>query len=404
MNFLLRSILSWAPSAALVSLLALGSATAQKAEKGKLTEKQKIDSFTKGDPEKMAKLGVVSYGPFVMGSTFGSQAVDKVVGEDRIRWMETEHFFIGSTLGSQRIPTEPRQKKAMRKELALMKAKSSALKPKGSNLSPWFRMHLYAHRLESLYTDFSKRLGVSDEDFAEGTPCLGMKRKIYVMLFEKEADLGRFARRFGEHTTSNPSYYFDPDFSSFGVGTGEECFEKHLQKDHALHGSVAYNVAVTMLLGYQGYSYPIPHWIESGIGNYYARNIDPESVNAGIKEGDNVSGSDFAWQAKVKKRLGFDVFEPGEKLFAIVDYASMSYMNHVMSWSRIDYLMNNKVEGFGAFIKRIKGLTQGADDPEVLAAQTAGLVDDLEFESPADFDKAWKKWVMKNYDEKERVN
>src|SRR5262245_63873355 len=56
------------------------------------------DPYTAAVDKAMAALGVVSYGPFPWADGLRSEDIDKVLGDNRILWLETAHFRIGSTL------------------------------------------------------------------------------------------------------------------------------------------------------------------------------------------------------------------------------------------------------------------------------------------------------------------
>ena len=72
-----------------------------------------------------------------------------------------------------------------------------------------------------------------------------------------------------------------------------------LREDHALHGHLAYNVAINLLDGFKHYSYETPTWLRVGLGHLIEREINPTlKKDAGRLELIDVDGN------RVLVRLG----------------------------------------------------------------------------------------------------
>ena len=108
--------------------------------------KWRIDPYTKNDPEVMARLGYVSYGPFEFGQR-GDKAVttadiDTHMHYARILWVETPHLRIGSALEPWSVPFDPVIKAKIRAELTELKerGKLRRLNVKTRTLDSWLRL------------------------------------------------------------------------------------------------------------------------------------------------------------------------------------------------------------------------------------------------------------------------
>ena len=74
------------------TLLLTGVASVQAQKKGD-SPLQKVgleDPYTAQNPKAMAKLGVIGYGPLTWADHKRTTDIEKVLGEGRVLWMETE--------------------------------------------------------------------------------------------------------------------------------------------------------------------------------------------------------------------------------------------------------------------------------------------------------------------------
>ena len=122
--------------------------SAQKPEKPKAKPAARPeDPYTGGDRELLTKLGYARFAPFVLGHGHDTDDVEHVLGlENRILWVETKHFRIGSRLGRYKLSDRAERKK-LRTELKALGRKLPKVKASVGSLDPWLRLHLFAHRL-----------------------------------------------------------------------------------------------------------------------------------------------------------------------------------------------------------------------------------------------------------------
>ena len=71
------------------------------------------DPYTDGDEAAKKAAGVVSHAPFPWADGHRTTDIDKVLGENRILWLETAHFRFAFTLRSAAWPDESDARKAL---------------------------------------------------------------------------------------------------------------------------------------------------------------------------------------------------------------------------------------------------------------------------------------------------
>ena len=128
-NFRFQRVGSAALMLALLLALLLGLLP-ETAQAQKLRDRSKPASdpincpYTAGDPELLAKVGVLSLGGFGFGKEDSTQALDDFLipfSGNGVRWLETEHFKIGFALGAYKIAQlENKKIRAELEELALL--------------------------------------------------------------------------------------------------------------------------------------------------------------------------------------------------------------------------------------------------------------------------------------------
>ena len=367
------------------------------------------DPYTGGDPDLMAAAGVVAYGPFPWADFKTTANVDTVLGERRILWMETAHFRIGLSLKSAPWPESSEKRKALQEEIKLLRKKLPKVPEKPKKLDPWIRMHLYAQRLEACYRDLQSLLGVTDADFpAKGKnpregAYLGMPDKFLVLLFQKKADLARYADRFcGMKDDTSLRWYHDKTFQLvFAVAAeGLEGFD-----EAGLHGHVIYAVMHNLVNGYNGFYYQLPLWFDEGLAHWFSRKVPSDVVNVQILDSEAVAEDKQSnWPVKVRRRAQHEgAFFPFETMAKWDKFAEMGYHAHSQSWSRIDYLMQLDREKLGLMLRKLKDLPppvggeKPAGDVAVMAQKL--LIELFELDA-ATFDQKWREWVLKTYPKK----
>ncbi|HMQ23572.1 MAG TPA: hypothetical protein PKE00_13830, partial [Planctomycetota bacterium] len=80
---------------------------------GGKSDKWRIDPYTKNDPAAMEKAGYVRFHPMPFGEQAGvevsTEKIEEELGDAKVRWVETAHFRIGSTLPAFLIPASERK-------------------------------------------------------------------------------------------------------------------------------------------------------------------------------------------------------------------------------------------------------------------------------------------------------
>ena len=404
----------------ILTVLTLFAAAAPLDALQKEDAERKSDPYTHGAPEALQRAGYVSLGPFPLGhdqngQPFTSEDVEKALGNIEIRWIETAHFRIGCTLPSY-AAEDKRERDKLRAELAELQQAFPEVDPARRRPDPWLRAHLYARRLENLYADFQRRLGATDADFpvkpgtlvngeyrGEG-PYLGQPTKYVVLLMDKASAVGRFFGRFCGQQEDRPRRY---NFMKSGMilfATSIEHAEGTLVKDSALHCNVVFNVTHNLVDGYKYYTVDAPVWWKEGLAHWFARRVDERWNNfSAVAEEAGETRATWNWPPKVRGRVKNEYFPPAEELMAWNSYDERRFSDHMMMWSRVDYLMSTGDAGFATFMKMIKGAYPGVsgipDHAAVVARQAEALQQAWGLDYAA-FDREWAAYVLKNYPEK----
>jgi hypothetical protein len=402
------------PLVLLLLWLVLGASAllAQKPAKGTTKEDEDVvkagpkDPYTGGDEAAMKAAGVLAYGPFAWADHKTTADIDKVLGEGRVLWMETAHFRIGLNLKSAPLPEDSKPKRALLAEIGELKKVLPKVPDKPRKLDPWLQLHLAGQRCERLYADLQKLFGVTDADFpargkgnGEGA-YLGMPDKFLVLLFQKKADLARYADRFCNMQQDVSLRYFHTQTNQLLFGLAAEGLEGF--NEAGLHAHMLYAVTHNLLNGYRGYYYQLPMWLDEGIAHWYSRQIDAETLNVQILDTEAVAEDKQAnWPVKVRRRAVHDgLLFPFEKVAAWEKFDEMGYHAHSQAWSRIDYLMQLDQEKLGLLVTKLKSMGfapgEGVGHAQ-MRAQTERLLAELyELDGPT-FDANWREWVLKTY-------
>jgi hypothetical protein len=336
-----------------------------------------VDPFTKGEEKAMQALGVVAYGPLPWADGLRTTDIEKVLGENRILWLETAHFRIGCNLGSTGAPSDAEARKLLNGELKRLNKKWSKVPSRGSKVSPWVRLHLYAQRCEELYEDYAALIGHP----ADATTHLGDKDKFLVLLFQKRSDLARYLDRFcAKQSNQSQRHYHGSGHHSIVISAERE----DVDDAAAVHARFRF-LLVQMFVDATG---GMPYWLSYGLAHWYERQVPSNIINCGIREDEHVDAmAQHEWHKKVKARARRDdLYTPFRALCTSTD---LGYYGHIQAWSRVDYLMQTDREKLGVFALGTKG-GYSADRQEQLLDQIYGI-------DPETFDEQWRDWVGKNY-------
>ncbi|MCC6672481.1 MAG: hypothetical protein IT458_15560 [Planctomycetes bacterium] len=371
------------------------------------------DPYTRNDPKLMADLGYVSYGPFRFGNAT-TEEIDRHVSYDRILWVETAHFRFGSALQAWDVPLEPDTKSKLREELLRLKKKLPQINEKPRQLDPWLRLHLFAMRLEEHYAQLQEWLGVTDADFPGGVdkvvrgqgrymgqgPYLGQPDKYLVLLFEKEGSYQDYVKRFvGRVTKFGQRWNFKEQGSLF-YGVAADMEGGRLRHDTAVHANTIFNVTHNLIDGYRFYAYDLPVWIKVGLAHYFERKISPKWNSFDMNEASLADMRPlWRWEQEARKLVSGDKGTPLSEAYTWRDYSQIEFNDHILIWSRWDYLMGQGKEKFAAFMLDVKGRVTAdwlPDQNDLVGATREALQKHYSL-SPLTFDLRWKEWVLKTY-------
>jgi len=368
--------------ALLMSIFLVGGACAVAQKKGEprpakgsvLAKEGLKDPYTKEDPGLMARLGVVGYGPLVWANHKRTTDVDKVLGEGRILWMETEHFKIGCNLGFVGAPKDPVARRQLKDEMKRLNKKCSKIPSSKSKLGPWLRLHVYAQRAEDLLAEFSELSGHGQP----GKP-LGQKEKLLLLLFEKKSDLARYMDVFGGRRSSQTQRLHH--------ATGHFSVVLTAQGDDGPRDSETVNAQFRFFLlqMFCDAAKGAPAWLSYGLAHGYERQVPCNMINCGVKANESVDpATQYQWDRKMLKRSKHEsLCIPFMKLCREFD---LGFYGHVQAWSLTKYLMEDR-EKFQLFLRSVLG--KPSRNRQIQALQAAyGM-------TPEELDVAWRKWVKK---------
>jgi len=361
------------------------------------------------DPERMAAAGIVSHGGFDFGRGT-TETAEELFPEQRIVWIETAHFELGVALPTYRLVKAEKAK--IKAELADLGRSLPAVSTRARELDPWLRAHLYAQRLQRLWTRVQELLQVEDADFPDGSvpwqigtpyrgegPHLGQKGKFEVMLFGDEASHQRFlSHNFGLSTRVTQRWNIpDENTLTVVIHTGDP----RLRSDDALHGHLHHALGINLLDGYEYYGYDTPVWLREGLGHFLERELDPRHNSFSYSEG-AISEKTMrsGWSSQVRRMIHAGSAPTLAEMVHLRTFAELDLRHHYASWSMTKFLVDEYPAGYACLnaelhgIKNSKGLNDGGrmtDRHRRSFARCVGL-------SYAEFDQAWREWAMRQED------
>ncbi|MEM7200718.1 MAG: hypothetical protein AAF628_10655 [Planctomycetota bacterium] len=380
------------------------------------------DTYTLGEPAAMEQAGYVSFGPFPFGDGHSTTDIEHVLGDEvKMRWVETAHFKIGSSLAAIKAPQDRKERRKLNAELAELRDKLPRVRKRQKTLDPWLRLHLFAHRLEGLYRDLCDRLEVTDADFpgagqtepatkppAAGRmgkgPYLGQPSKYTVLLFAKRSSAGHYMQTFlGRDDGQSLRHNFAQCGSLLFVVSTEEAAGA-LANDTALHCHVVFAIVRNLVDGYRYYSRQIPAWFPLGLAHWHLRRIsERHNVYREAKRFDNQPDMLWNWAPRVRARAQHDHFVKAAEFLQWADTDEKTLVDSMMLWSRVDYLMSLGDKGFRTFLHLMKGPVPAVDPQPTMAEIQALQIEALERAwglTPESFDRQWKEWVSRHYPRK----
>ncbi len=394
--------------------------SAATAQRKQAVPRHKLDPYTKNDPEALAKIGYVTYEPEQFGAK-GTQAVscrdiENHLAYAQFRCIETPHLVIMSSLQSVSTPSDPIERKRLRAELTRLKEKGlPKVNPKTRQLDPWLRLHLIAMRLEETYAEVQSWLGVTDKDFPKaaakiitsnkrymGTgPFLGQTGKFLFLITEQESTYTDYLKTYvGRDSKFGQRWNFKGVGSLFyGIGANME--GGRLRQDRALHANLVFNLTHNLIDGYRFYAYDLPVWIKVGLTHWFERRVSPKWNSFDQNEGSMADKkTTWKWEPQTRRLLSSKKGSPFAQVYTWRDYGQVGFNDHVLIWSRWDFLMSFGKEKFAEFMLEVKGRvdpeTWLPDDADLVGATRTALQKVYGL-TPLTLDPRWRAWVIKNY-------
>lgn len=383
---------------------------------GEIERFSEVDPYTKGEPAALERAGYVSFGPFRFGDVHTTEQIETLLGGIPLLWVETPHFKLGSALPTYDIPRGDKdERERLRAELVELAKSIDGVKPKTKELDPWLRLHLHARRLENLYAEFLGHLGLKETDFpalaldpararrpgdmGDG-PYLGQRSKYTVLLLEKSSALARYTQvAFGTAFLQPQRQHF-PKTGSLLFATATDLLEGDWRSDTGLTCYVQASVAQNLAEGLRGFRFQLPFWLVEGIGHWFRRQVSPRfHVFSNSDPATRQSRDQADWAPSVRARVRHGAFPTTEDMLAWSDPNALKWSDHLVLWSRIDYLMSADEGAFGRLLVHLKDPLgrRRSEDAIVRAREALHLATGMD---PAEFDAGWAAWVEATYPKK----
>jgi len=372
----------------------------------------RTDPYTKNDPGIIEKAGYVSLGPFRFGDDHTSLEATQALGGIPLLWVETEHFRLGSALGEYALGDDY-EKQRVQGELERLALRLPDVKAKTKKLDPWLRMHLFALRLEELYGQFLGAFRLREDEFPTGPVdpkkgmgqghYLGMSAKFTVLLLERKASAARYGRVYLGGELSAPTHHLFATSGSWLYLTASEFLVGDNASDTGLACEVIGGVAQNLALGFRGPQVGLCFAVREGISHWFAQRIDPRyHLLAGEAE-PRISVAEGGWAPPVRARVEHKVFPSTEELLAWNEGTALEWADHLILWSRLDYLLAREDGAAGIFLRALKEpLAEGASalSADELVARARAALPAATGGDLARFDQEWSAWVLKTYPNK----
>ena len=395
----------------LLALAPCGLAGAQ--QEASIEKFEAVDPYTRGQRELMDRAGCVSFGPFHWAAEQSTEDVRKTLEGTPILFIETAHFRLASTLVTYKISEDQIEKDVIEAEVAALRKKLPRVKS-SSKLDPWLRAHLIAQRLEAEYADFCQRFGITDAEFADvearraqglelgAGRYLGQKEKFTVLLTETRGAFSRYLRKY-TGLENDYSYRFKFSDCYFFGANFEALKDGNRGLEIAFSASTAGAVAQNFLSGFRDSNDAAPEWLSYGLAHFYGRRVDARfnQWNAG---GATNSDEDkqWIWEPRVFGLVKNDACVSWEQMMSWKAIADIKPRDHMIAWSRVDWLLQRKPESLHEFLfastEAIASL--GAERDTARFEQQGRAQQKVLNMAPAALDDAWRAWVLKTYSKK----
>lgn len=367
---------------------------------------EKVDPYTRGEKDEIARAGYESLGPFRFAEDLQTKDIEETIGT-RLLWVETAHFKLGSLLGTYTVPPDDREKEKLRDELGRLAKKLPRVRRESGKLDPWLRLHLYAQRLEEQYSDFLSRFGLREEEFPALAkneigpmgrgPYLGQESKFTVLLTAKSSQLARFLKRYcnleelGSYRTPLPG-------GTWFFGTSAETLKNlGTELDSALHGLLAEQLARNLCDGLRGGQGVRSPWFTHGLGLWYQRrieerwNVDVPRVSPGNED------DSWRWEPRLSGLVANGFVPSWQEMLDWRDIGKLEARQHLTAWSRVGWLLAQEKADLRGFLFAISDPEEASSSGTTPAERDTRALKTGFGKTPAELDEAWRKWVQRKY-------
>jgi len=328
-------------------------------------------------------------------------------------FVESAHFRIACSLAPiQRSGPEDRER--LQADVAALRH----LDPKfarSPGIESSARAQIYALRLERLYADVARRLGVTDADFAAASrqredpaylgegPHFGMRQRFLVMLSERESSLERYCATFvGRRVTKDGLRHFFREPGAQFLCIAAQGQHTRFASDRGLHAAVVYGATHALLDAFKYSWHETPLWLQEGFAHWQRRWVDQDAelftfLPTGLPEKNRA----LDWPSSARLRVLQGNFTPLRDAITWLEDQTIDYGDHIAVWSRIDFLLRKHPAAFGKLMRAIKGPQRTGPSygptPEQVVAREVGALHDVFGWTPDEFDAAWTAFVKDTY-------
>ncbi len=389
------------------SLPTLAAPFAQEdSEKEGMEKFEEEDPYTKGKDELVEKLGYVRLGHGPWGGGEDTKTLQMNMGGIDMLFVETAHFRIASSLGTYDVPNNKEEREKLKEEFKRLKKKLGRFKAPKNQLDPWLRLHLYAQRAEDEYQAFCEDFGLTPADYDKEGPHLGYQNKIQLLVCQRKSEFGRYVRTY-HNSTIEYSYRTISNRDTLVAAANIEAMkegwegEEEMPFDSMLHNMVVSTLTTIFMDGYQQNMFSSPRWFAYGLSHSHLRRTDPKwTLFDGRKAGTGNDPDQWDWEPRVYNLAKNEFFAKLTDMFTWTKYEDMHQRDHMVSWSKTEFLLNELEGDRKSFLKAIcsatGGFAVGTADTALVERQAKALKDAYGV-TPEEFDEAWRKWVLKTY-------
>jgi len=367
-----------AASLAVLGVLALfaPSATAQDRRKGRFTDYPIKPYCTVCLQEKRIE------GPEreIRLMEFNGKDVLDHIRSRHVVYVETEDFKLVSTIPGYKF--DPGTTPRLRLELDMLRERFPRLRGNMPRLDRHQVAHLLALHMHRVKLEFWDLFQTKAWSY---TGIMNRKNKHEIYLFARQRDYDRFTDR----------------FTGVGASGGQEII---LRSDDAVgfarppptraglntwNNTVIHMWAHLLLECQIRNGYNMPSWLDAGFAHWWERRESPDTNTYCYSEARDVGifGSGD-WRQRVRRLMASGKAIPFAEFFDKKDMSSLTDLEHGLSFSLVDCVIENHKAGLRAFVNRLG--EPGAVDHH--AAFRAAFR-----QSVPGFDEAWRDWVIKTY-------